>query len=219
MLFTHYVYLFFFRFTSHAYQYASTPQATSAPLGCLHSYHSHPQCLACASATLTHALPGARPGRKLPLLTAGALPGFSDHETTPAEDHPAGSQRECRHLMITCLFPHLFPYLFHSLLTSTLSILLQLSIVNSNEPGVIMFKTDVLKCRVALNPKNYQTLQLKVTPENAGPWSQEELQVLEKFFETRVCKGSMNLKVQFLSIFLNSIEKNFSATHNLSYVY
>ena len=62
----------------------------------------------------------------------------------------------------------------------------QLSIVNSNEPGVIMFKTEVLKCRVALNPKNYQTLQLKVTPENAGPWSQEELQVLERFFETRV---------------------------------
>ena len=62
----------------------------------------------------------------------------------------------------------------------------QLSIVNSNEPGVIMFKTEVLKCRVALNPKNYQTLQLKVTPENTGPWSQEELQVLERFFETRV---------------------------------
>ncbi|XP_039601038.1 mediator of RNA polymerase II transcription subunit 14 isoform X1 [Polypterus senegalus] len=61
-----------------------------------------------------------------------------------------------------------------------------LQIVNSNEPGVIMFKTEVLKCRVALNPKTYQTLQLKVTPENTGPWSQEELQVLEKFFETRV---------------------------------
>uniref|UniRef100_A0A669BG77 Mediator of RNA polymerase II transcription subunit 14 n=2 Tax=Oreochromis TaxID=8139 RepID=A0A669BG77_ORENI len=53
-------------------------------------------------------------------------------------------------------------------------------------PGVIMFKTEVLKCRVALNPNNYQTLQLKVTPENTGPWSQEELQVLERFFETRV---------------------------------
>ena len=49
-----------------------------------------------------------------------------------------------------------------------------------------MFKTEVLKCRVALNPKTYQTLQLKVTPENTGPWSQDELQVLEKFFETRV---------------------------------
>lgn len=56
-----------------------------------------------------------------------------------------------------------------------------------------MFKTDVLKCRVALNPKNYQTLQLKVTPENAGPWSQEELQVLEKFFETRVSISSIHL--------------------------
>ncbi|MFT7799734.1 mediator of RNA polymerase II transcription subunit 14-like [Arapaima gigas] len=61
-----------------------------------------------------------------------------------------------------------------------------LNIVSANEPGVIMFKTDVLKCRVALNPKNYQTLQLKVTPENPGSWTQEELQLLEKFFETRV---------------------------------
>ncbi|KAJ8282530.1 hypothetical protein COCON_G00050490 [Conger conger] len=61
-----------------------------------------------------------------------------------------------------------------------------LNILTSNEPGVINFKTDALKCRVALNPKTYQTLQLKVTPENVGPWSQEELQVLEKFFETRV---------------------------------
>ncbi|XP_064413391.1 mediator of RNA polymerase II transcription subunit 14 isoform X2 [Latimeria chalumnae] len=61
-----------------------------------------------------------------------------------------------------------------------------LQLINSSEPGVIMFKTDALKCRVALNPKTCQTLQLKVTPENAGPWLQEELQVLEKFFETRV---------------------------------
>jgi len=82
------------------------------------------------------------------------------------------------------------------LTSPALSTLLQLSIVNSNEPGVIMFKTDVLKCRVALNPKNYQTLQLKVTPENAGPWSQEEFQVLEKFFETRVRKSGRHVKPQ-----------------------
>uniref|UniRef100_A0A670I0J5 Mediator of RNA polymerase II transcription subunit 14 n=1 Tax=Podarcis muralis TaxID=64176 RepID=A0A670I0J5_PODMU len=61
-----------------------------------------------------------------------------------------------------------------------------LQLMNSNEPGVIMFKTDALKCRVALNPKTNQTLQLKVAPETAGQWKQEELQVLEKFFETRV---------------------------------
>lgn len=180
-----------FRFTSHAYQYASTPQATSAPLGCLHSYYPHPQCLACASAPLTHSLPGTRPGRKLPLLATGALPGFSYHETPPAEDHSAGAQREhCTNhpLLLGTLFFKGY-YLYYP----TLSPLLQLSIVNSNEPGVIMFKTDVLKCRVALNPKNYQTLQLKVTPENTGPWSPEELQVLEKFFETRVSIGSMHL--------------------------
>ncbi|KAJ7420067.1 hypothetical protein BTVI_22840 [Pitangus sulphuratus] len=62
----------------------------------------------------------------------------------------------------------------------------QLQLINSNEPGVIMFKTEALKCRVALNPKTNQTLQLKVTPENTGQWKSEELQVLEKFFETRV---------------------------------
>lgn len=82
-------------------------------------------------------------------------------------------------------------------LTSPSSSLHQLSILNSNEPGVIMFKTDVLKCRVALNPKNYQTLQLKVTPENTGPWSQEELQVLEKFFETRVSLRHNHRKQNF----------------------
>ncbi|KAH0508772.1 Mediator of RNA polymerase II transcription subunit 14 [Microtus ochrogaster] len=64
--------------------------------------------------------------------------------------------------------------------------LAQLQLINSNEPGVIMFKTDALKCRVALSPKTNQTLQLKVTPENAGQWKPDELQVLEKFFETRV---------------------------------
>lgn len=61
-----------------------------------------------------------------------------------------------------------------------------LQLINSNEPGVIMFKTDALKCRVALSPKTNQTLQLKVSPENAGQWKPDELQVLEKFFETRV---------------------------------
>lgn len=65
-----------------------------------------------------------------------------------------------------------------------------------------MFKTDMLKCRVALNPKNYQTLQLKVTPENTGPWSQEELQVLEKFFETRVSIRNVHLEA---NAFLHSI--------------
>lgn len=71
----------------------------------------------------------------------------------------------------------------------------QLQLINSNEPGVIMFKTEALKCRVALNPKTNQTLQLKVTPENTGQWKSEELQVLEKFFETRVRTPISNIYI------------------------
>lgn len=72
---------------------------------------------------------------------------------------------------------------------------MQLQLINSNEPGVIMFKTEALKCRVALNPKTNQTLQLKVTPENTGQWKSEELQVLEKFFETRVCTQIVHVSI------------------------
>ncbi|CAI5772425.1 mediator of RNA polymerase II transcription subunit 14 isoform X2 [Podarcis lilfordi] len=83
-----------------------------------------------------------------------------------------------------------------------------LQLMNSNEPGVIMFKTDALKCRVALNPKTNQTLQLKVAPETAGQWKQEELQVLEKFFETRVCTPSYFIcNLKFDKIFENHIHK------------
>lgn len=171
------------RFPGHAHQHAAASQATSAPLGRLHPHHPYPQCLARAPAPLADPVPGAGPGGKLPLLASGALPGLGHHAAALAEDHPAGGQRQCSILLCPLSAPHPPHPTTHF---SPLPSLHQLSILNSNEPGVIMFKTDVLKCRVALNPKNYQTLQLKVTPENTGPWSQEELQVLEKFFETRV---------------------------------
>lgn len=78
------------RFTDHAYQYASTPKATSTPLGCIHSYYPYPQCLACAAASLTHSLPGAWTGRKLPVLAARAFFRFSHYEKALTENHPAG---------------------------------------------------------------------------------------------------------------------------------
>ncbi|XP_070537690.1 mediator of RNA polymerase II transcription subunit 14-like isoform X2 [Ptychodera flava] len=58
----------------------------------------------------------------------------------------------------------------------------------SNEPGVIQFNVESLQCRVSLNPNTLQTLHLKLTPkpDTKENWSQEELQVLEKFFETKV---------------------------------
>lgn len=57
-----------------------------------------------------------------------------------------------------------------------------------NEVGIVAFKVDFLHCRVGLNPMNFQTLHLKVTPspEYKDQWNLEELNVLERFFETRV---------------------------------
>uniref|UniRef100_A0A673WLZ7 Mediator of RNA polymerase II transcription subunit 14 n=1 Tax=Salmo trutta TaxID=8032 RepID=A0A673WLZ7_SALTR len=107
------------------------------------------------------------PPRKLPQRSwAASIPTILTHNALHV-------------LLLPSPTPCLVPGLAGSYLCSPLERFL-------GSPGVIMFKTEVLKCRVALNPKTYQTLQLKVTPENTGPWSQEELQVLEKFFETRV---------------------------------
>lgn len=215
------------RLPSDAKQYASTSQATSAFLGCLHSHHPHPQCLARAAVALPHNVFGARASWQLPLLSVGALSGLRHHEKASTENNPTGAKCEflCFTLLMneekvvgfyfdlsndpnaTVLFKeergncgemlYIYLYIGTCFLNTVSDFSSQLTIVNSNEPGVIMFKTEVLKCRVALNPKSYQTLQLKVTPENAGPWSQEELQVLEKFFETRVREGVLPVDDSF----------------------
>ncbi|XP_049856745.1 mediator of RNA polymerase II transcription subunit 14 [Schistocerca gregaria] len=63
-----------------------------------------------------------------------------------------------------------------------------LTVVPTNEPGVVHFKVDSLQCRVWLNPQFMQSLHLKVTPlpDHKDQWSAEEMQVIEKFFDTRV---------------------------------
>lgn len=60
--------------------------------------------------------------------------------------------------------------------------------MQSNEPGVILFKVESLQFRISLNPTTLQSLHLKVTvsPDHTGQWEVEELQVLEKFFELKV---------------------------------
>ncbi|XP_074034115.1 mediator complex subunit 14 isoform X2 [Leptinotarsa decemlineata] len=63
-----------------------------------------------------------------------------------------------------------------------------LTILNNTEPGVIHFKVaESLQCRIGLNTQHLQSLHLKITPlpEHKEVWSQDDLQVLEKFFDTR----------------------------------
>ncbi|XP_050447117.1 mediator of RNA polymerase II transcription subunit 14 isoform X4 [Cataglyphis hispanica] len=60
--------------------------------------------------------------------------------------------------------------------------------INSTEPGVVHFKVESLQCRVGLNPQYFQSLHIKVQPlpEYKDQWNLEELQIIEKFFDTRV---------------------------------
>ncbi|XP_075216294.1 mediator complex subunit 14 isoform X3 [Lycorma delicatula] len=60
-------------------------------------------------------------------------------------------------------------------------------ITTATEPGVVHFKVETLHCRVCLNPLNLQSLHIKVTclPELKDQWTLEELQIIEKFFDTR----------------------------------
>ncbi|RLU24369.1 hypothetical protein DMN91_002457 [Ooceraea biroi] len=63
-----------------------------------------------------------------------------------------------------------------------------LTSINSTEPGVVHFKVESLQCRVGLNQQHMQSLHIKVqpVPEYKDQWTIEELQIIEKFFDTRV---------------------------------
>ncbi|KAI4496983.1 hypothetical protein M0802_007931 [Mischocyttarus mexicanus] len=63
-----------------------------------------------------------------------------------------------------------------------------LTSINITEPGVVHFKVESLQCRVGLNPQHLQSLHIKVQPlpEHKDQWTSEELQIIEKFFDTRV---------------------------------
>ncbi|KAJ8973061.1 hypothetical protein NQ317_018789 [Molorchus minor] len=67
--------------------------------------------------------------------------------------------------------------------------MLQLAAIPTTEPGVIHFKVaeTQLQCRIILNAQHLQSLHLKIIPppEQKDLWSQEELQILEKFFDTK----------------------------------
>lgn len=59
--------------------------------------------------------------------------------------------------------------------------------IPTTEPGVVHFKVETLQCRVGLNTQHLQSLHIKVTclPEHKDQWTLEELQIIEKFFDTR----------------------------------
>ncbi|GAB1598926.1 mediator of RNA polymerase II transcription subunit 14-like [Argonauta hians] len=73
--------------------------------------------------------------------------------------------------------------------------------IQLNEPGVSAFKVDSLQFRVSLNPTTLQSLHIKVTPtlDYQDQWANEEIQILEKFFDLKV--ASPPYKVNALTAF------------------
>uniref|UniRef100_A0A1B0CC39 Mediator of RNA polymerase II transcription subunit 14 n=1 Tax=Lutzomyia longipalpis TaxID=7200 RepID=A0A1B0CC39_LUTLO len=90
----------------------------------------------------------------------------------------------------------------------------------SNEPGVVFFKVDGLQCQVFLNHTHMQSLHMKVSQlQNVGvpdvhQWSQEDLQIIEQFFELRVAAppyrpNSMCAFIRMINVNIPRVLKDF----------
>ena len=75
----------------------------------------------------------------------------------------------------------------------------QLTPVASAEAGVLQFKSELLQYRVSLHPAHQQSLQLKVNQlvETPNHWDTDDLQTLEKFFETKVRARRLTVYLSF----------------------
>lgn len=88
-----------------------------------------------------------------------------------------------------------------SLLVATITLELswaQVTGIQCDQLGVVLFKTDSLHCHVFLNPQHHQSLHLKLTQLPPGmtdqqkplpppfQWNPEDLHTIERFFDSRV---------------------------------
>ena len=59
--------------------------------------------------------------------------------------------------------------------------------MSSGEPSVIAFRVETLLCKVSINQDNsFQSLHLKIIPDDPSFWQAEQLQIIQKFFDTKV---------------------------------
>jgi len=57
----------------------------------------------------------------------------------------------------------------------------------NNEPSIIAFKVESLQCKVHINPQNsFQSLHLKLCPDDPSQWQPDQLATIERFFDTKV---------------------------------
>ena len=59
--------------------------------------------------------------------------------------------------------------------------------LDTREPSVIAFKVESLQCKVSINPDNsFQSLHLKVAPDDPSQWQSDQLLIIQKFFDAKV---------------------------------
>lgn len=59
--------------------------------------------------------------------------------------------------------------------------------LDTREPSVIAFKVENLQCKVSINPDNsFQSLHLKVAPDDPSQWQPDQLTIIQKFFDAKV---------------------------------
>ncbi|XP_074593418.1 mediator complex subunit 14 [Brevipalpus obovatus] len=62
-------------------------------------------------------------------------------------------------------------------------------VITSNPtPGIIQFRNETLQFKITIHPISMQSLQIDIRPwsEHENPWAPEELEILKRFFETKV---------------------------------
>ena len=62
-----------------------------------------------------------------------------------------------------------------------------LTLMTTGEPSVIAFRVESLVCKVSINQENsFQSLHLKIIPDDPNYWQQDHLQIIQKFFDNKV---------------------------------
>ncbi|RWS16530.1 Mediator of RNA polymerase II transcription subunit 14-like protein [Dinothrombium tinctorium] len=62
------------------------------------------------------------------------------------------------------------------------------TLIRTAEPGIIQFKNETMQFKISLHPTTMQSLHMKIipVPDINSQWMSEELEILERFFESKV---------------------------------
>ncbi|XP_052229673.1 mediator of RNA polymerase II transcription subunit 14-like [Dreissena polymorpha] len=129
------------------------------------------------------------PSRILPQRQwAASTPTLLSHQAFDTLLRPSSIQQLAMHVPLSPLERFLGCNFIRRHIIRVISQEKHLTTVQTTEPGVNIFKGETLQFRVSLNTSTLQTLHMKIQPlpEHKDQWSQEEIQLFEKYFDLKV---------------------------------